>query len=780
MGNKKSFLLLTLSAGLIFSTSPSLLPLSSPTYVINPVYAAESGSTSVEELANRLKALYGLLNTDEKAKVTAVSEALAELSNQDWTAVLGETLISTVDGKLGKDKTVELAKTIGSLVLSTNPDTLVADINQFRSDYADEFDQLFGKDLTVDQLLSFIAALEEKLTKDDKFLARELGKQSIDEVIKDAIDELTQSGSSFANLDGTLYKGIGIGLNDLVEIRTRLAKKIDPDNSAMSAVLQGIARAKQARIEYPDNISTSNIPVGQKIALNFSVQLAVGKLTVTPVVKFVSDNPSVATISGNELTAVSAGDATVRALVFNDITIATDTIKVVSGGESAPPAGGGGGGVTPPDQTPAEQVTVPVTEKKGTNENGQTTLTVLPDENALLNSAVGSDAPVVLLLTSKETADLATAVISVGTIQALAADNGENSTAFSTGSGTIEIKASELALALKTAINQGIDPANAQVQLILAKGTDEEKGTVASALGKDSAVLAAPLQPKLVVVSGEKKVEISQFTGYLGSSLTLEGTYPAAQLVGVEISGSTGGTAKANSVQTAASAAVKVTPVPTTIEVKDGKTTVHVLKKTDKAYTVVQTTKNFTDVSDQWFAADVKLLANKLLIQGRTPNTFVPQGTLTRAEFAALLVRALGLPEDTATAKQFTDVKGTDWYAGYLGAAFKAGLMNGYPDRSARPNAPVKREEAAKMIAKAYETAGKKISLTDEEKASQLAKFTDLTQVSAWARDYIAFAAKEGILKGDNGKINPKNNSTRAESAALLKRLLTALTFLSE
>lgn len=779
MGKKKSFLLLTLSAGLIFSTSPSLLPLSSPTYVNNPVYAAESTSTSVEELANRLKALYGLLNADEKAKVTAVSEALAGLSDEDWTDVLGETLISTVDYKLGTGKTVELAKTIGSLVLNTNPDTLVADINQFRSDYADEFDQLFGKDLTVDQLLSFIAALEEKLTNPE-FLAGELGKQSIDEVIKDAINELTKPDSTFANLDGTLYKGIGIGLNDLVEIRTRLAEKIDPDNSAISAVLQGIARAKQATIEYPDNILKSNISVGQKIALNFSVQLAVGKLTVTPVVKFVSDNTSVATISGNELTAVSAGTAKVRALVFNDITIATDTITVVSGGESTPPAGGGGGGVTTPDQTPAEQVTVPVTEKKGTNENGQTTLTVLPDENALLNAAVGSEAPVVLLLTSKETADLATAVITVGTIQALAADNGENSIAFSTGSGTIEIKASELALALKTAINQGIDPANAQVQLILVKGTDAEKGTVASPLGKDSTVLAAPLQPKLVVVSGEKKVEISQFTGYLGSSLTLEGTYPAAQLVGVEISGTTGGTAKANSVQTAASATVKVTPVPTTIEVKDGKTTVHVLKKTDKAYTVVQTTKNFTDVSDQWFAADVKLLANKLLIQGRTQNTFVPQGTLTRAEFAALLVRALGLPEDTATAKQFTDVKETDWYAGYLGAAFKAGLMNGYPDRSARPNAPVKREEAAKMIAKAYEAAGKKISLTDEEKASQLAKFTDLTQVSAWARDYIAFAAKEGILKGDNGKINPKNNSTRAESAALLKRLLTALTFLSE
>lgn len=199
-------------------------------------------------------------------------------------------------------------------------------------------------------------------------------------------------------------------------------------------------------------------------------------------------------------------------------------------------------------------------------------------------------------------------------------------------------------------------------------------------------------------------------------------------------------------------------------------------------YTVVQANKTFADLNGHWAQADIELLASKLLIKGTTDTTFVPQKSITRAEFAALLVRAAGLNEEQAAlaeqaAAKFSDVQATDWYAGAVGAASKAGLVDGLENGSFQPNATITREQMAVMIARAIQLSGKKYD-TD---AKKLAAFDDSLTISAWAKDAAAGALNAGIVNGTTVRtFAPDSKATRAEAAVMLKRFLLFAEFMNE
>lgn len=194
-------------------------------------------------------------------------------------------------------------------------------------------------------------------------------------------------------------------------------------------------------------------------------------------------------------------------------------------------------------------------------------------------------------------------------------------------------------------------------------------------------------------------------------------------------------------------------------------------------YTVLNSVKTFTDVSTHWAKEEIELLASKQIVTGATSDTFVPNSNITRAEFAALLVRSLGLNVDAASAS-FTDVKSTDWYAGAVGAAVKADLVTGYQDNSFKPNATITREQMAVMVARAISAAGK---TTNSAAASGvLAKFSDLALISSWAQDAVAEAVEGGIINGKTDTtFAPSENATRAQAAVMLKRLLQYTSFIN-
>jgi hypothetical protein len=174
----------------------------------------------------------------------------------------------------------------------------------------------------------------------------------------------------------------------------------------------------------------------------------------------------------------------------------------------------------------------------------------------------------------------------------------------------------------------------------------------------------------------------------------------------------------------------------------------------------------------------VELLANKLVVDGMTDTTFEPDRNITRAEFAALVVRSLGLGQGSYSGT-FTDVRSDDWFAGVVGAAVEAKIIDGYEDGTFRPNASITREELAAMVVRALNYAGVKTELTADQQSAMLAKFKDSGSI-VWAHKEIATAIYQGIVDGmTDDTIGSYLNATRAQSATMLKRFLTNAEFIN-
>ena len=177
-----------------------------------------------------------------------------------------------------------------------------------------------------------------------------------------------------------------------------------------------------------------------------------------------------------------------------------------------------------------------------------------------------------------------------------------------------------------------------------------------------------------------------------------------------------------------------------------------------------------------WAKADVELLASKLVIKGVSDHSFAPNSPITRAEFATLLVRALGLNEEVST--KFSDVPANSWFTGTVGAAVKAGLIEGFDETSFKPNERISREQMAVMVTRAMEFAGQSAAID----LKQLDQFTDSTGLSVWSKEgSVAQAVIAGIVNGaTETTFAPAAHATRAEAAVMLKRLLQYVQFINE
>lgn len=197
----------------------------------------------------------------------------------------------------------------------------------------------------------------------------------------------------------------------------------------------------------------------------------------------------------------------------------------------------------------------------------------------------------------------------------------------------------------------------------------------------------------------------------------------------------------------------------------------------NSVYTVVEYSKSFDDISSHWAKADIELLANKLIVNGVTDTSFEADRNITRAEFAALVVRSLGL-SPVAGAAEFSDVNSSDWFAGAVGAAAQAGIVNGYEDGTFRPQAQITREELAAMVVRAYEFADGTIAIDQSVIDKALAAYSDADAI-VWGQKEVAIALSVGLLNGmTDTTLETDGQATRAQSATMLKRFLSKVGFI--
>ena len=180
--------------------------------------------------------------------------------------------------------------------------------------------------------------------------------------------------------------------------------------------------------------------------------------------------------------------------------------------------------------------------------------------------------------------------------------------------------------------------------------------------------------------------------------------------------------------------------------------------------------KTFSDIKNYKYKSEIEALAQRDIINGMTENTFAPDSTMTRAEFATITVRALGLE---AKGKDiFSDVKKTDWYYGFVGTAYDYGIIKGVSEKYFNPNGTITREGAAVMVKRSAKILGIDKQYNESAVRNVLSQFTDYKSVSTWATEGLAFCYDKEILDDSAIKIQPKEAVKRGEIAYMLYNLL--------
>lgn len=199
---------------------------------------------------------------------------------------------------------------------------------------------------------------------------------------------------------------------------------------------------------------------------------------------------------------------------------------------------------------------------------------------------------------------------------------------------------------------------------------------------------------------------------------------------------------------------------------------VEIFSRSNSTYLLLEHPVTFGDMNGHWARSNVEELAGRMIVSGTAEGIFDPNTAITRAEYAAMLVRVLGLAA-TPEAMIYTDVPNSAWYAHSIQAAGSAGLITGYSDGSYQPNKHITPEEIAVMTYRAMQLAA-----YEPTSSNRTITYLDDTRIGDWAKEAVDELSRLGVLYGDRtGRFDPSRSATRAESAAVIDRMLDLLIY---
>lgn len=166
------------------------------------------------------------------------------------------------------------------------------------------------------------------------------------------------------------------------------------------------------------------------------------------------------------------------------------------------------------------------------------------------------------------------------------------------------------------------------------------------------------------------------------------------------------------------------------------------------------------ELENHWAEKEITELYSKGIVTGISDTSLGLDEPVTRAQFASLAVRALGLDIEKYSGG-FSDVEADAWYADYIATAYNNGLMSGSDGRM-NPEDHITREEMAVILSNAADTAG-----------SMELIFSDKADISSWAVESVENVVAIGLMNGmDDNTFAPKNTTKRSEAFAVIYRLM--------
>ena len=181
------------------------------------------------------------------------------------------------------------------------------------------------------------------------------------------------------------------------------------------------------------------------------------------------------------------------------------------------------------------------------------------------------------------------------------------------------------------------------------------------------------------------------------------------------------------------------------------------------------TTRKATDFKDYdrtaWYAEAVSAAVDNGLLYGKSSTMLDPNGDMTRAEMAAIINRSFGCYK-AADISQYKDVAKSKWYYKDVAMAVQMGTYNGRSASSMAPDAPISRQEAMTVVARALELDYDSYSKTD------LSVFSDRSEISNWALPYVRAMVGADYIHGRGKVLAPLDNITRAEFAQIFANII--------
>lgn len=186
-----------------------------------------------------------------------------------------------------------------------------------------------------------------------------------------------------------------------------------------------------------------------------------------------------------------------------------------------------------------------------------------------------------------------------------------------------------------------------------------------------------------------------------------------------------------------------------------------------------QAPDTFADIQNHWAKPFIQGLLDKGVISGFTDGTFKPDEKMTRAQYAALLVKAFN-PSAKRDGINFTDVADDFWAKNVIQEAYRGEFLSGFPDNSFKPNDNVQR---AQVIVSLVNGLG--LSASD---GTVLSTYSDRAAIPDYAKDEVNTATKKEIVVSypDTKQLDPTKDATRAEVAAMVYQALVDANQVSE
>ena len=327
-----------------------------------------------------------------------------------------------------------------------------------------------------------------------------------------------------------------------------------------------------------------------------------------------------------------------------------------------------------------------------------------------------------------------------------------------TGNASFKIPVRELNMQnIAASFDPAAGPEEISVFIEIAAADADMTALAEHAAGANGFAMASdPISFSVYAAYGEETLEITRFHSFVERTVVIpENARPQGARTFVVINPD--GT---------------VRHVPTQIAEDANGKYAKIMSLSNSVYLLAEKNAAFADTAGHWADDAVRDMAARFIVYGTGNHLYQPDRAVTRAEFAALVTRALGIDASGGSSRSFVDVDPADWHAKYVQSALDYHLIRGFEDQSFRPNDYITREQAMVVLAKMLDLARPETK-RHEQKDEILKGFADKNEISEWAKESVIRALELGIIQGKSKTgLAPKDHLTRAEAAVILHKFL--------